>query len=75
MKEMIKLEMELAFPIWSKPFYLYSDTSDVKLSATLVQDRKQLSFYTRKLITAQTNYTIGERNYWELWKEPRLPRK
>ena len=49
------------------PFHLYSDTSDVQLSATLVQDRKPLSFYTRKLNAAQTNNTIGEKNYWDLW--------
>ena len=75
MEDMIKLETELAFPIWAKPFYLYSDTSDVQLSATLIQDGKPLSFYTRKLKAAQTNYTIGEKNYWDLWKAPRLPKK
>ena len=75
MEDMIKLVMELAFSIWAKPFHLYSDTSDVQLSTTHVLDRKPFGFYTRKLNVAQTNYTIGEKNYWVLWKVSRLPKK
>ena len=60
-KKMIKLEAELAFPNWTKPFDLYSDASDVQLGATLVQNGKPLGFYTQKLNAAQTNYTVGEK--------------
>ena len=59
-KKMIKLETELAFPNWSKPFHIYSDASNVQLGATLVQEGKPLDFYKRKLNAAQTNYTVGE---------------
>ena len=53
--------MELAFPDWKNPFHLYSDASDVQLGATLVQDGRPLGFYTRKMTTAQLNYTVGEK--------------
>ena len=49
---MIKLEAELEFPDWARSFHLYSHASDVQLGATLVQDRKPLEFYTRKLNAA-----------------------
>ena len=58
---MIKLQTELAFHNWAKPFHLYFDASDVQLGTTLDQDGKPLGFYTRKLKAAQTNYTVGEK--------------
>ena len=58
---MLKKEALLSFPDFSKPFHLYSDTSDRQLGATVVQEGKPLGFYTRKLNPAQKNYTVGER--------------
>ena len=58
---MIKLETELAFRNWRKPFHIYFDAIDVQLGATLVQEGKPPDFYTRKLNNAQTNYTVGEK--------------
>ena len=60
-KKMIKLQAELQFPDWKKPFHLYSDASDVQLGATLVQEGRPLGFYTRKMNAAQLNYTVGEK--------------
>ena len=57
-KRMVIKEAELAFPDWEKPFHLYSDASDCQLGATLVQEGKLLSFYTRKLNTVQLNYSV-----------------
>ena len=51
----------LAYPDFEKPFDLYTDTSDLQLGATLVQDEKPIGFYTRKLNSAQLNYTVGEK--------------
>ena len=49
----------LLFPDFSKLFYLCSDTSNVQLGATLVQEGRLLRFYTQKLNPAQVNYTVG----------------
>ena len=53
-KKMIKSKAELAFPDWAKPVDLYPNANEVQLGATLVQNRKPLGFYTRKLNVAQT---------------------
>ena len=60
-KEMIMTEAKLVFPDFSRPFHLYNDVSNIQLGATLVQDRKPLGFYTRKLNKAQRSYTVGEK--------------
>ena len=57
---MITTEAKLVFPDFSKPFYLYNDTSDIQLSATSVQYGKPLGFYTRELNKAQYSYTVRE---------------
>ena len=60
-KEMLTEHATLAFPDFERPFDLYTDASDRQLGATLVQDGKPLGFYTRKLNSAQLNYTVGEK--------------
>ena len=57
-KDMVKTEVNLSFSDFLKPFYLYTDTSDIQSGATLVQDRKPLRFYMRKLNGPQRNYTV-----------------
>ena len=52
-KEIIMTEAKLAFPDFTKPFHFYTNTSDIKLGETLVQDGKPLGFYTRKLNKSQ----------------------
>ena len=60
-KDMIKTEVKLAFPDFTKPFHLYTDASNIQLGATLVQDGKPLGFYSRKQSDTQVNYTVGEK--------------
>ena len=52
-KEMLKKEAVLAYPDFEKPFDLYTDTSNLQLDATLVQEGKPIGFYTRKLDSTQ----------------------
>ena len=59
-KRMINQRQNRCFPNWAKPFHLYSNASDVQLSATLVQDGEPLGFYTKKLNMAQSNYIVEE---------------
>jgi hypothetical protein len=58
---MLSKEARLSYPDFSKPFDLYTNASDLQLGATLVQEGKPLGFYTRKLNSAQMNYTVGEK--------------
>ena len=60
-KEMIKIEVMLAFPDFNKPFHLYTDASDIQFGAMLVQDGRPLGFYTRKFSDPQLNHTVGEK--------------
>jgi hypothetical protein len=42
-------------------FHLYTDTSDHQLGAVIMQDKKPIAFYSRKLKSAQKRYTTIER--------------
>ena len=60
-KKMLCKHAMLAYPDFKKPFDLYTDASDLQLGATLVQSGKPIGFYTRKLNSAQRNYTVDEK--------------
>jgi RNase H-like domain found in reverse transcriptase len=60
-KKVIGTEVLLSYPDFSKPFYIYTDASDHQLGAVIMQDKKPIAFYSRKLNTAQQRYTITER--------------
>jgi hypothetical protein len=52
------------YPDFNKPdsFHLYTDASDHQLGAVIMQDKKPIAFYSRKLNTAQNRYTTTERD-------------
>jgi hypothetical protein len=43
-------------------FHIYADASDHQLRAVIMQDKKPIAFYSRKLNTAQKWYTTTERH-------------
>ena len=59
-KRIMSKETILAYPDFSKPFHVYTDASDIQLGAVIMQDDRPLAFYSRKLNSAQKNYTTGE---------------
>ena len=59
-KEVVSKETLLAFPRFDKPFHVYTDASKKQLGACIMQEGKPLAFYSRKLNSAQRNYTVGE---------------
>ena len=60
-KNMLIKEAMLNYPDFSKPFHIHSDASDLQLGAVISQNNKPLAYYTRKLNSAQQNYTVGEK--------------
>ena len=61
MKKTIAKETILAYPDFSKTFDVHTDASDRQLGAVISQSGKPLAFYSRKLNSAQRNYTTTER--------------
>ena len=57
-KAVMSQETLLAFPDFSKDFYVYTDSSsDYQLGAVIMQDDRPLAFYSRKLNSTQKRYT------------------
>ena len=61
MKRIISKEVLLSFPDYTKPFHLYTDSSDYQLGAVLMQENKPIAFYSRKLTPTQQKYSVGEK--------------
>jgi transposase InsO family protein len=59
-KQVVSQETLLAFPQFDKPFHVYTDASRYQLGAVIMQEGRPLAFYSRKLNSAQKNYTTGE---------------
>ena len=57
---MIQKETMLAYPKFGETFHVYADVSDTQLGGVIMQNNRPLAFYTRKLNSAQRNYSTGE---------------
>jgi hypothetical protein len=57
-----EIQVLLCYPDFNKPmlFHLYTDASDHQLGAVIMQDKKPIIFYSRKLNKAQKQYTTTE---------------
>ena len=60
-KKAVAQEVTLAYPRFDKPFEVYTDASDIHLGGVIIQDKKPLAFFSRKLKKAQKNYTTCEK--------------
>lgn len=61
MKKVISKEVLLTYPDFSVPFNIHTDASKRQLGAVISQRKKPIAFYSRKLNSAQVNYTTTER--------------
>ena len=60
MKAIITADAMNAFPDYLIPFHVYTDASDFQLGAAILQNKKPLAYYSKKLTPAQRNYTTTD---------------
>ena len=58
---MIAKETMLVYPNFHIPFEVHTDASDYQLGGVVAQQGKPIGYFSRKLNSAQRNYTTGEK--------------
>ncbi len=59
-KAAIAKETVLAYPVFPKPFDIYTDASATQLGAVIAQDNGPIAFFSRKLSKMQQKYSVTE---------------
>ena len=58
-KRVIGREVLLAYPDFNAPFLIHTDASKLQIGAVISQKGKPIAFYSRKMNSAQNNYTTN----------------
>jgi len=60
-RNIIARQVLLHYPDFTLPFDIYTDASDYQLGGVITQNNWPIAFYSRKLTSAQRNYTTMEK--------------
>ena len=60
-KKIVAKETLLVYPDFTKAFDVHTDSSDYQLGGVVSQGQKPIAFFSRKLNSAQRNYTVTEK--------------
>jgi hypothetical protein len=60
-KRVIRREVLLAYPDFNAPFQTHTDASKTQIGAVTSQNGKPIAFWSRKMNSAQQNYTVTEK--------------
>ena len=60
-KRIIGREVLLAYPDFNAPFIIHTDASKLQIGAVISQSGKPIAFYSKKMNSAQKNYTTTEK--------------
>jgi RNase H-like domain found in reverse transcriptase len=61
MKALLAKDAFLQYPDHNKRFDIYCDASDLQSGTTILQEGMPVAYYSRRLDSAQHNYTVGEK--------------
>ena len=65
-KCVIGREVLLAYADFNAPFEIHTDASKLQIGIVISQTGKPIAFYSRKMNSAQNNYTTMERSFFSV---------